>query len=68
MPSGTTQYLTADMVERDYPGLTRRRLARLRSERSAPQYIKTGKLILYRRSDIEAFLASALVREAGNGR
>jgi len=56
------------MVERDYPGLTRRRLARLRSERSAPQYIKTGKLILYRRSDIEAFLASALVREAGNGR
>jgi hypothetical protein len=30
--------------------------------------VKTGKLILYRRSDIEAFLASALVTGANDGR
>jgi hypothetical protein len=63
----TTEYLTAELVEREYPGLTRRRLARLRAARSAPQYFKTGKLILYRRCDIEAFLATALVTDDTRG-
>ena len=67
MHQASTQYLTPEMVERDYPGLSRRRLARLRAAHHAPQYVKTGRLIMYRRADIEAFLASALVTGASNG-
>lgn len=53
------QYLTPPAVAERYPGLTVRWLARRRWERVAPSYVKAGKRVLYRISDIEAFLAAS---------
>lgn len=53
-------YLTPDQVEAEYR-LSRRWLIRQRASRHGPAYIKAGRRVLYRRSDLEAYLASATV-------
>lgn len=51
------EYLTPISVAERYPGLTVRWLARRRWEHMPPSYVKAGKRVLYRTSDIERFLA-----------
>jgi len=52
--------MTPAMVAEAY-SLSERWLARHRFQRTGPRYIKAGRRILYRRSDIEAYLAEATV-------
>ncbi len=40
-------------------------LGRTRRERRGPRFLKVGKLVRYRRSDIEAFLAAHVVESTG---
>jgi len=61
----TSEYLTPDMINREYPGLTPRWLARRRRDGRTPTHIKVGNRVLYRRLDIEALLAASLVQGAG---
>ena len=49
--------MTPDTVEREY-NFPRRRLAKMRCAGEGPAYLKIGRSVFYRRSDIEAFLAS----------
>lgn len=53
-------YLTPDQVEAEYR-LSRRWLIRQRAGRHGPAYVKAGRRVLYRRSDVEAYLASVTV-------
>lgn len=52
------EYLTPAGVSESYAGLTPRWLARRRWAKLPPSFVKAGKRVLYRRSDIEAFLLS----------
>lgn len=62
------EFLTAQTVALLYPGLTPRWLARRRWEHRPPDYVKAGKRVLYRRSDLEAYLAGATKRFADHVR
>lgn len=53
-----SEMLSPDQVGQYYPGLTVRWLSRQRWEHGSLPYIKAGKRILYRRSDIERYLAA----------
>lgn len=53
------QYLTPDSVQGVYPTLTKRWLARRRWAHLPPTYVKAGKRVLYRRSDLETYLSAA---------
>lgn len=62
------EYLTPSDVAERYAGLTLRWLSRRRWARLPPSYVKAGKRVLYRRSDLEAFLhANTRVMETPNG-
>ena len=52
------EYLTPAAVSERYASLTPRWLARRRWAHLPPSYVKAGKRVLYRRSDLEAFLQS----------
>lgn len=54
---GNDTYLTPEQVEEDYHFPTRTQ-ERRRSDGSGPRYVRLGRRILYRRSDIEAWLAA----------
>lgn len=56
-----SEYLPPGQVHLHFPGLTADRLARWRWARVGPAYSKIGRQILYRRADIERFLADSLV-------
>ena len=51
-----SEVLSPSQVGQYYPGLTVRWLSRQRWEHGSLPYIKAGKKILYRRSDIERYL------------
>lgn len=59
--SCSQQYLSPDQVGSSFPGLTADRLARWRWAKSGPTYSKVGRQILYKREDVEAFLAKHMV-------
>ena len=61
MLPNTTEYLPPHLVNDYYPGLTPRWLARQRWEHKPPTYIKAGRRVMYRRADIEQFLAENTV-------
>lgn len=63
----STQYLTPAGVADAYAGLTVRWLARRRWAHLPPSYIKAGKRVLYRRADVEAFLADSTRHFDGAG-
>jgi hypothetical protein len=53
------------LEEADYAKLTNRKLGAVRNERAAgkgPPYIKVGRCVKYRRSDVLAFLAQTTVK------
>lgn len=54
-----SEYLTPTTVSERYAGLTPRWLARRRWAHLPPNYVKAGKRVLYRKSDLEAFLQSS---------
>lgn len=54
-----SEYITPESVGHRYPSLTPRWLARRRWAHLPPSYVKAGKKVLYRISDIEDFLTSA---------
>ena len=56
----TRQVLNEREVDNEF-GLRIPYLRRCRSERRGPPYLKIGKLVRYRRSDIEAFLSAHAV-------
>ncbi|WP_296817960.1 helix-turn-helix domain-containing protein [Brevundimonas sp.] len=53
-------YLTGEQVEREF-GLRRRWLARHRFNGTGPKYVKAGRRVLYRRADLEEYLAAMTV-------
>lgn len=60
-----SEMLSPDQVGQYYPGLTVRWLSRQRWEHSSLPYIKAGKRILYRRSDIERYLEANTINRGG---
>lgn len=62
MTTNQSDFLTPETVASHYPGLTPRWLARRRWEHRPPAYVKAGKRVLYRRSDLEAYLNDATMR------
>jgi predicted DNA-binding transcriptional regulator AlpA len=54
------EVLTERQVQEIY-GFTIPYLRRCRRERRGPRFLKVGKLVRYRRSDIESFLAAHAV-------
>ena len=57
------EIMTEREVERGY-GLKRPWLRRTRRERRGIPYLKLGRMVRYRRADIETFLASHMVETA----
>lgn len=53
-----SEFLSPQQVGEFYPGLTVRWLARQRWEHGPLPYVKAGKRVLYRRADIESYLAA----------
>lgn len=62
MTAQHTDFLTPEMVASLYPGLTPRWLARRRWEHLPPAFVKAGRRVLYRRSDLEVYLADSTRR------
>lgn len=62
MTTDNDEFLAPQSVAALYPGLTPRWLARRRWEHRPPAYVKAGKRVLYRRSDLESYLAGATKR------
>lgn len=60
------KYLTPDVVAEHYAGFSVRWLARRRWAHLPPAYVKAGKRVLYRISDIEDFLSGATRRFEGD--
>ena len=58
----TSQYLSPTQVETIYPNLTAARLARWRWAKTGPAFVKLGRVVIYRREDIEAYVAANLVK------
>jgi len=56
------EYLTPARVGECYAGLTVRWLARRRWAHLPPNYVKAGKRVLYRKADLESYLASVTRR------
>ena len=64
--SGTQpEVLNERQVEEIY-GFTVPYLRRARRERRGPRFLKVGKLVRYRRSDIESFLSANTVETGAN--
>lgn len=63
------EILNERQVEEVY-GFTISYLRRARRERRGPRFLKIGKLVRYRRADVESFLTAHVVetREQANGR
>ncbi len=62
-----SDFLSPPQVSDIYPGLTVRWLSRQRWEHGSLPYIKAGKRVLYRRSDIEQYLMANTINR-GEGR
>ena len=60
-----SEVLSPSQVGQYYPGLTVRWLSRQRWEHGSLSYIKAGKKILYRRSDIERYLEDHTINRGG---
>ena len=53
-----TEYLAVKQVKTEYPCLSTGSLANLRCRKEGPKYYKINRKVLYRRSDLEAWLGS----------
>lgn len=62
MPIPANDYRDAEAIAAEYPGLTPSWLRRQRWDHKPPVHIRCGRVVMYRRSDIEAFLAANTVR------
>ncbi len=54
-------YLSPLQVTEELPGITTRQLQRWRDEGRGPRYAKLGKSVVYRRADVDAWVANNLV-------
>lgn len=61
----SSEIYSPEQVGQHYPGLTVRWLARQRWEHGSLRYIKAGKRVLYRRSDIEQYLLANTISRGG---
>jgi hypothetical protein len=52
------EYLSVNQVKTEYPCLSIGSLANMRCRKEGPRYFKLNKKVLYRRSDLEAWLGS----------
>jgi hypothetical protein len=58
----TTEWLSPEQVCDVVPGLTTRKLQRLRDDGKGPRYAKpTGKTVVYSRTDVDAWVRSTSV-------
>ncbi len=63
---GRAEVLRPDEVEIEYPGIfSARTLERWRKNGHGPAYSFVGKKIVYRRDDLEQFIAAGRVRTTG---
>lgn len=53
-----TEYLSIKQIKKEYPCLSIGSLANQRSKKIGCRYFKVNKKVLYRRSDLEAWLGS----------
>jgi hypothetical protein len=60
------EVLSPEQVGHYYPGLTVRWLSRQRWEHGPLPYIKAGKRVLYRRSDIEQYLLANTINRGSH--
>jgi len=63
----TAEILNERQVQETY-GLGIPYLRRARGERRGPRFLKLGKLVRYRRADIEAYLAAHAIETRDNDR
>lgn len=54
-------FLSVSMVKNEYPFLSPGTLANMRCRKQGPKYHKMGRKVLYKRSDLERWIASAPV-------
>ncbi len=59
--TGVPKLLSESEVEKEY-GLTRAWLRSKRFSREGPPFLKIGKMVRYRREDIESFLSDGLIQ------
>lgn len=63
---GRPETIRTEEVELEYPGLfTARTLERWRQNGNGPAYSFVGNKVVYRRADIEAFIAAGRVQTTG---
>lgn len=63
---GRPETLRPEEIEREYPGVfTVRTLERWRQNGNGPAYSFVGNKVVYRRTDIEAFIAAGRVQTTG---
>jgi len=62
--SNTSEILNERQVQEIY-GLTIPYLRRARRERRGPKFLKVGKLVRYRKTDIESYLSAHTVETGG---
>ena len=53
-----SEYLSVNQIKSDYPFLSPGSLANMRCRKEGPKYYKLNKKVLYKRSDLEAWLCS----------
>ncbi len=54
----STEFLSVAQVKEQYPFLSVGSLANMRCRKEGPKYYKLNKKVLYKRSDLEAWLSS----------
>jgi len=65
--TNTPEILSERQVQEVY-GFTVAYLRRARHDKRGPRFLKVGKLVRYRRADIEAYLAAHAVETTGGSR
>lgn len=56
-----SEFLSVAQVREQYPFLSTGTLANMRCRKEGPRYFKLGRKIIYKRSDLERWIASAPV-------
>lgn len=63
-----TEWMSPEQVCEYIPGMTIRRLQRMRDEGRGPAYSKAGRTIVYDRAVVDAWLRSMSIRTKESGR
>jgi predicted DNA-binding transcriptional regulator AlpA len=63
-PAGEREWLRAVEITKDYP-ISLSLLDKMRAEGDGPRFFQRGRVIMYRRSDVEAWVESHMSNTTG---